>query len=148
MAMSGMAATSTVRVQLNNWFLADAKVIGRRPAGWLAARDLANPLSPLGMILGCAGGARRVLAEALKRRQIELTLTEHLLEASVRLAHELETISALPADDYETKIRLRGKSDRLHESVRSSCHDCLWWCGQCAASSRSTSVWGSFSLER
>lgn len=110
MAMSGMAATSTVRVQLNNWFLADVKVVGRRPAGWLAARDLANPLSPLGMILGCAGGARRVLAEALKRRQIELTLTEHLLETSVRLANELETISALPADDYETKIGLRGKS--------------------------------------
>lgn len=113
MAMAGMAATSTVRVQLNNWFLADEKVVGIRPAGWLANRDLANPLSPLGMILGCADGACRVLAAALERRQIKLSLTEHLLEARMRLASELKTIAALPEDDYEIKIRLRGSAIAL-----------------------------------
>ncbi|MFK8183960.1 MAG: acyl-CoA dehydrogenase family protein [Phormidesmis sp.] len=113
MAMAGMAATSTVRVQLNNWFLSDENVMGLRPVGWLASRDRINPLSPLGMIMGCASGACRVLAESLRRRQIELNLPDQLLAANRQLARELSTTSALPEHDYEKKIALRGRAIAL-----------------------------------
>lgn len=113
MLMAGMAATNTVSVQLNNWFLADAQVIGIRPVGWLSDRDLANPLSPMGMILGCAAGACLVLSEALERRQITLNLAEQLLAARMQLTDELETIASLPEQDYEAKISLRGRAISL-----------------------------------
>lgn len=113
MLMAGMAATSTVSVHLNNWFLADAKTVGIRPVGWLSGRDLANPLSPVGMILGCAAGACLVLSEALERRQITLNIEEQLLAARMQLTDELETIEVLPKQDYEAKISLRGRAIAL-----------------------------------
>lgn len=113
MAMAGMAATSTVRVQLNNWFLPEEKVLGRRPAGWLSQRDRVNPLSPLGMILGCSAGACQVLAEAMRRRQIEDTLTEQLWAEKKKIEQALHTTAALPDSEYATKIALRGRAIAL-----------------------------------
>lgn len=110
MAMAGMAATSTVRVTLNNWVLSDEKVMGLRPAGWLGTRDRINPLSPMGMILGCAAGACRILSEALKRRTIALDLPERLHQIRMQLSHELTTVSTLPTQNYDQKIALRGRA--------------------------------------
>ena len=110
MAMMGMAATRTVRVVLNEWFLSAENVVGRRPAGWLTDRDRENPLSPLGMILGCAAAACRVLRDSLEKRQIDLDLPEQLLATTQQLADDWERISALPASDYEKKMALRGQA--------------------------------------
>ncbi|MEM6449155.1 MAG: acyl-CoA dehydrogenase family protein [Cyanobacteria bacterium P01_D01_bin.105] len=113
MTMAGMAATNTVRVQLDNWFLANEKVVGTRPPGWLLQRDRANPLSPLGLILGCAAGACRVLEEALERRQIEHGLTAHFFQARRQLTDAVATTAALPEHDYAQKIALRGRAIAL-----------------------------------
>ena len=114
MAMAGMAATSTVRVQLHNWFLPEEKVLGTRPAGWLPQRDRANPLSPLGMILGCSVGACRVLKVAMQRRQMTddfiEQLTAELQAEREQIEKALETTAALPESAYEEKIALRGRA--------------------------------------
>jgi len=109
MTMAGMAATSTVRVQLKDWFLAEEKVLGLRPVGWLSERDKANPLSPMGMILGCATGACRVLTESLQRRQMSCEIAERLLGERTELIEKLENVAALPKSDYTKKIALRGR---------------------------------------
>ena len=110
MAMAGMAATRTVSVKLNKWFVAEESVLGLRPAGWLMGRDRANPLSPMGMILGCATGAYRVLVESLRRRQISLDITKSLLEERTELLKKLEIVSGLPENEYAQKMALRGRA--------------------------------------
>ena len=110
MAMAGMAATRTVSVQLNNWFVAEEKALGLRPAGWLRRRDRVNPLSPMGMILGCATGACRVLTESLRRRQITLDRVKPLLEEKTELLETLEMVLDLPESEHDQKIALRGRA--------------------------------------
>ncbi|MEL6815874.1 MAG: acyl-CoA dehydrogenase family protein [Cyanobacteria bacterium J06598_3] len=113
MALSGMAATNTVRVRLADWFLADDWVIGTRPAGWLAQRDRANPLSPLGLIQGCTEAAQAVTSESLRRRQITHNIEPQLAAQTLELFAQTPKMVALPVEAYEQKVAFRGQAIAL-----------------------------------
>lgn len=110
MDMASMAATRTVRISLKDWFVADEQVLGLRPAGWLRQRDITNPLSPIGMILGCAVGACYVLAASLRRREISHRLIGVLVEERTDLIAAVEAVTGLPKSGYSEKMALRGRA--------------------------------------
>lgn len=113
MALCAVAATNTVRVQLNNWFLADDQVVGARPAGWLTERDRANPLSPLGMIFGCTQAGIDVVMRSLTRRQLDHPIAEQLTTQLELMQAELLKTVRLPKAAYGQKIALRGRAISL-----------------------------------
>ena len=113
MPMASMAATNTVGVQLENWFLEDAQVIGIKAPGWLKSRDHANPLSPLGLILGCTTAACRILSASLQRRQIEHPIAHQLMQEKAQMATALEQYVVLPESAYAEKIAFRGQAIAL-----------------------------------
>ncbi|MEN8446975.1 MAG: acyl-CoA dehydrogenase family protein [Cyanobacteria bacterium J06555_13] len=113
MALSGMASTQTVRVQLADWFLADDLVIGTRPAGWLAERDRANPLGPIGLIKGCTEAAQAIMAESLRRRQITHGIEQQLAAQTRELFAQTPEMVALPVDAYGQKVAFRGQAIAL-----------------------------------
>ncbi len=113
MALAGMAATNTVQVRLENWLLADEQVVGKRPAGWIEGRDRSNPLSPLGLIFGCAQAGIDVLHKSLKRRGIKHNIAEQLRLKLSGLQVKLPEVSALPDAAYAQKIAFRGEAIAL-----------------------------------
>ena len=113
MALAAMPSTNTVRVQLENWSLTADRVVGLRPAGWINTRDHANPLSPLGLIFGCAQAGIESAAQSLLRRQIEHSITDRLKERLHQLQTELPRTFALPESDYDRKMALRGRAIAL-----------------------------------
>ena len=113
MLMAGMAATNTVSVQLENWLLEEAQVIGTKAPDWLKCRDRANPLSPLGLILGCTTAACHALETSLQRRQIEHAIVQTLKQQKAQMATLLEQYIALPTSAYAEKIAFRGQSIAL-----------------------------------
>lgn len=113
MALSGMASTRTVRVQLTDWFLADDLVIGTRPAGWLAERDRASPLGPIGLIQGCTEAAQAVMHESLQHRQITHDIERQLADQAHELFAQTPEMVALPVDAYGQKVAFRGEAIAL-----------------------------------
>ncbi|MEM9091405.1 MAG: acyl-CoA dehydrogenase family protein [Cyanobacteria bacterium P01_F01_bin.53] len=113
MALCAMAATNTVQVKLQDWFLPDEQVVGQRPAGWIAGRDHANPLSPLPLMFGCTQASLDVLMRSLTRRHIDHDIVQKLgsrLEGLI--AAQAEAVN-LPISAYSKKIALRGKAISL-----------------------------------
>ena len=113
MALFAMSATRTVSVQLQDWFLPHQQVVGVRPAGWIAKRDHANPLSPLGLIFGCTQAGLDSLQASLDRRQIDGAIADSLRAQLDQLQAELPEITALPETAYAQKIALRGRAISL-----------------------------------
>ncbi len=109
MALAAVPSTSTVRVRLKNWVLAADCVVGLRPAGWIESRDRANPLSPLGLMFGCAQAGIASAVQSLSRRQIEHELIEQLETRLHQLQAELPKAFTRPEADYDCKIALRGQ---------------------------------------
>ncbi len=113
MALVAMPSTQTVRVQLEDWFLGPSKVVGVRPVGWLEGRDRANPLSPLGMMLGCAQAGIDSARRSLLRRQIDADVIDRLSVQLDSLWRELPELWALPTSAYTQKMALRGRAIAL-----------------------------------
>ncbi|MGB3296269.1 MAG: acyl-CoA dehydrogenase family protein [Phormidesmis sp.] len=113
MALFAMAATNTVCVQLQNWFLPAAQVVGIRPKGWIAKRDRTHPLSPLGLMFGCTQAGIDSLQTSLKRRQIDKAIANTLTAQLSQLQAELPEMMALPEDTYRQKLALRGRAISL-----------------------------------
>ena len=113
MALFAMSATRTVSVQLQDWFLPKQQVVGVRPAGWIAKRDRANPLSPLGLIFGCTQAGLDSLQSSLDRRQIDGAIANSLTAQLDQLQAELPSTMALPEAAYAQKIALRGRAISL-----------------------------------
>lgn len=113
MRLAAMSSMNTVTVQLKDWFLPAAQVVGHRPKGWIEERDRANPLSPLGLIVGCAQAGIDVLGRSLNRRNIDHDIASQLKLKLARLQANLPIVSALPASAYAEKIALRGQAIAL-----------------------------------
>ena len=113
MALCAMAATNTVQVKLQNWFLPDEQVVGQRPAGWIAGRDRANPLSPLPLMFGCTQASLDVVARSLTRRRIDHPIAQHLSARLDALQSARSERVNLPISAYKEKITLRGKAISL-----------------------------------
>lgn len=113
MALAGMAATSTVQVTLVDWLLRSDEVVGLREAGWLEGRDRANPLSPIGLILGCAQAGIAVLEQALIRRQIDHSAAQQLKVKLAWLRMDVPRVMGLPVEAYDQKMALRGRAIAL-----------------------------------
>ena len=113
MPLMGMAATKTVSLTLKAHFLSDEQVVGVRPKGWLQSRDRANPLSPLGLILGCAQAGLDVATASLAKRQIEHPLPPQLQGQIDQAWETLKTACKLPTADYARKVALRGEAIAL-----------------------------------
>ncbi len=113
MALCAMAATNTVQVKLQDWFLSDEQVVGQRPAGWIAGRDRANPLSPLSLMFGCTQASLDVLVRSLTRRHIDHDIVQKLgSQLEGLIAARAEAVN-LPISAYSKKIALRGKAISL-----------------------------------
>lgn len=120
MPLFAMSATNTVSVQLQDWFLPEAQVVGLRPQGWIAKRDRANPLSPLGLIFGCTQAGIDSLQASLARRQIDEAMVmpakgiAHRLTAQlIGLQSELPKTMALAENAYWQNLALRGRAISL-----------------------------------
>ncbi|PZO10000.1 MAG: acyl-CoA dehydrogenase [Leptolyngbya foveolarum] len=113
MALMGMAATGTVSVSLSDYFLADEQVVGTRPAGWIQLSDRTNPLSPLGLVLGCAQAGLSVAAQSLSKRQIDHPLPAQLQARIEQTWVELPKLHDLPTEDYQQKVNFRGEAISL-----------------------------------
>lgn len=113
MKLAGMTATSTVEVRLVDWWLAAERVVGMRPVGWLEGRDRANPLSPLGLIFGCAQAGIDALTVALKRRGIEHAIAQQLTMKLAWLKMDAPRVMALSGEAYAQKLALRGRAIAL-----------------------------------
>lgn len=113
MALVAMPSTCTVRVRLEDWFLASSEVVGVRPVGWLERRDHANPLSPLGMMLGCAQAGIDSTRQSLLRRQIASEAALRLSAQLNELWLELPKALLLPTSAYAQKMALRGRAIAL-----------------------------------
>ena len=113
MSLLGMAATSTVSLSLNDCFLPDEQVIDIKPKGWIQSRDRANPLSPLGLILGCAQAGLDVATQSLAKRQIEHPLPDRLQHQIEQAWIALPKTHALPLAAYDRKVALRGEAIAL-----------------------------------
>lgn len=116
MAIAAIASTNTVQVHLENWFLAHDQVVAHRPAGWIEQRDRTHPLSPLGLIFGCAQAGIDVLGRSLAHRQIEHDITHQLSTRLSRLQSAAAQALPLPEAAYRQKIALRGRAIALMNS--------------------------------
>ena len=110
LALMGMAATGTVSVSLNNHFLANEQVVGIQAAGWIQSRDRANPLSPLGLILGCAQAGLDAATQLLSKRKISHPLLAQLQTQIEQIWLDLPKAHALPTAHYSQKVALRGQA--------------------------------------
>ncbi len=113
MALAGMAASRTVEVRLENWFLADEQVVGMQPAGWIERRDRANPLSPMGLIFGCSQAGIDALKISLNRRSIDHAIAQQLALKLAWLQMDLPRVAALSGEAYAQKMALRGQAISL-----------------------------------
>ena len=113
MSLMGMAATNTVSLALEDHFLSDEQVVDTKPKGWIQSRDRANPLSPLGLILGCAQSGLTVATNSLAKRQIEHSLLPQLQTQIDQTWLTLKTAYKLPTADYAQKVALRGEAIAL-----------------------------------
>ena len=113
MALMAMSATRTVSLSLKNYFLPNEQVVNLRPAGWIAQSDRANPLSPLGLILGCAQAGVGIAARSLSKRQIQHPLPAQLQHQIDSLWVELPKRHALPVEAYDQKVEFRGNAIAL-----------------------------------
>ena len=113
MPLLGMSATSTVSLALSNYRLPQEQVIATKPSGWIQSRDRANPLSPLGLILGCAQAGLNATTSSLSKRQIEHSLPAQLQTQIDRLWRVLPQTHALPLEAYDQKVALRGQAIAL-----------------------------------
>lgn len=113
MALSAMPSTNTVRVQLEDWFLPADYVVSLRPAGWLEDRDYANPLSPLGLMFGCALAALDAAKQSLSHRHIHHDVVAQLTAKLNQLQAQLPVAVALPKAAYDQKMALRGQAIAL-----------------------------------
>ncbi len=116
MALAGMSATNTVQVDLEDWFLPTAAVVGTRRAGWIEQRDHTNPLSPLGLIFGCTQASIDILQTALGRRQIKHAIAQRLPSKLAQLQVEFLSVFALPDDAFAQKIAFRGRAIALMQT--------------------------------
>lgn len=113
MRLAAMSSTNTVTVQLDNWVLPAAQVVGHQPKGWIEQRDHANPLSPLGLIFGCAQAGIDVLGQSLKRRDISHNIVARLKLKLAQLQTALPKIAALPDSAYPQKLAFRAEAITL-----------------------------------
>lgn len=113
MKLSGMSATRTVSLRLDRHFLADHRVVNIKPPGWIQARDRANPLSPLGLILGCAQAGLNAATQSLSKRQIDHSLSAQLQGQIEQTWIELPKVDTLPTEAYKQKVNLRGQAIAL-----------------------------------
>jgi len=113
MKLAGMSATSTVEISINDWVMNDPDIIGTKEKGWLEGRDRANPLSPVGLFLGCTQGAIATLEQALSRRQIDHNIAQQLKLKLAWLQMDLPRVMALPLEAFEQKMALRGRAIAL-----------------------------------
>ncbi|MGB3788597.1 MAG: acyl-CoA dehydrogenase family protein [Phormidesmis sp.] len=116
MRLAAMSSMNTVAVQARDWFLPAEQVVGHRPKGWIEGRDRANPLSPLGLIFGCAQAGIDVLGQSLNRRGIDHDITKRLKLKLTRLQTNLLDVSALPDSAYHQKLTLRAEAIALMNS--------------------------------
>ncbi|MBE9060754.1 acyl-CoA dehydrogenase family protein [cf. Phormidesmis sp. LEGE 11477] len=113
MRLAAMSSMNTVAVEMEHWLLPAAQVVAHRPKGWIEERDRANPLSPLGLILGCAGAGIDVLGQSLNRRNIDHDIASQLKLKLTCLQSNLPEIAALPISNYAQKLALRGQAIAL-----------------------------------
>ncbi|WP_121968145.1 acyl-CoA dehydrogenase family protein [Leptolyngbya sp. BC1307] len=113
MAIAAMASTNTVKIRIEDWFLADDQMVAHRPAGWIAQRDRHYPLSPLGLIFGCTQAGIDVLVRSLSRRQIDHDITCQLTAQLDQLKTAAAAALTLGEAAYSQKIALRGQAIAL-----------------------------------
>ena len=113
MKLMAMASTETVSVTLKDYFLAEEQVLGLRPAGWIEGRDRESPLSPLGLILGCAQSGLDVAGRSLSKRQLEHSVLAQLQAQIAQIWTELPERYVLPGKAYAQKVALRGRAIAL-----------------------------------
>lgn len=113
MALLGLSSTSTVSLSVNDHFLSDEQVVATKPKGWIQSRDRTNPLSPLGLILGCAQAGLDIATQGLSKRQIEHPLLAQLQAQIQQTWLELPSTHALPIEAYDRKVALRGQAIAL-----------------------------------
>lgn len=113
MQLAAMSSMNTVAVQIENWLLPTAQLVGHRPKGWIEERDHASPLSPLGLILGCAEAGIDVLGQSLNRRNIKHDIATQLKLKLAWLQTNLSRMDALPSSAYTQKLTFRGQAITL-----------------------------------
>ena len=113
MPLAAMSSMNTVAVQVKNWVLPAFLVVGHKPKGWIEERDRANPLSPLGLILGCAQAGLDILGQSLNRRNIDHIIATQLKLKLTWLQTNLPGVDALGIDAYPQKIAFRGQAIAL-----------------------------------
>ncbi|MEM8502697.1 MAG: acyl-CoA dehydrogenase family protein [Cyanobacteria bacterium P01_D01_bin.1] len=113
MRLAAMSSMNTVTVEMKDWVLPAAQVVGCKPKGWIEGRDHANPLSPLGLIFGCARAGVDVLGQSLNRRIIDHDLAVQLKLRLTELQTSLPSVAALPDSAYDQKLSLRAQAITL-----------------------------------
>ncbi len=113
MRLAAMSSMNTVTVEMQDWILPTAQVVGYKPKGWIGERDRTNPLSPLGLIIGCAQAGINVLGQSLNRRNIDHDIAAQLKLKLARLQSTLPQVAALPDSAYPQKLALRAQAITL-----------------------------------
>ena len=113
MQLAAMSSTNTTAVLLEDWLLPAAQVVGHRPKDWIKERDRANPLSPLGLIIGCARAGIDVLGQSLNRRNIDHDIVTQLRLKLNWLQTNSSKIEAYPLSAYAQKLAVRGQAIAL-----------------------------------
>ncbi|EDX83697.1 hypothetical protein S7335_1394 [Synechococcus sp. PCC 7335] len=113
MPLAAMSSMNTVAVQIEDWILPAAQLVGHRPKVWIEERDRASPLSPLGLILGCTEAGIDVLGQSLNRRNIDHDIVMQLRLRLSWFQTHLSKIEALPSSAYEQKLAFRGEAITL-----------------------------------
>lgn len=89
MRLAAMMAAGTVAVDLDDFFLSDARVIAIRPAGWISGSDEINIAQQGSFALGCAQAGLDVLGQNAERRHLDFAE-----RARTSLQAELDEIRA------------------------------------------------------
>lgn len=110
MALAGMPATQTVTVRLEGFWLDRDRVLGIKPANWIATKDTTGVLHASASSLGSAQAALDIVAQASQKYPELLpsyhSLSDQFNQCQQRIFAGLETASS----SFEMSIQLRAEA--------------------------------------
>ena len=99
MELAAVTSTNTVSATLNDWFLAEERVVASQPAGWLQERDKSNVLKSSFFCLGCARAGLDLVENAAKTKQLSF-----IDEAFIYLDRELNRCRQAIFDETKNRV--------------------------------------------
>ncbi|NET08603.1 MAG: acyl-CoA dehydrogenase [Merismopedia sp. SIO2A8] len=112
MELAAMRSTNTVKVHLDNWFMADSEVLDLKPADWIHQSDRHNALNHSFFALGCARAGLDVVHRATDQADTSTSIGATWDALDQQLTHCREAIYQA---QYQVGIKEpeEGLGDRL-----------------------------------